>query len=34
MTMAFSAAPPIIARAKVGEKVTFDLKLTAARRAK
>lgn len=27
MTMAFNAAPSIVAGAKVGEKVTFDLKL-------
>jgi Cu/Ag efflux protein CusF len=30
MTMAFIAAPPIVAKAKVGEKVAFDLKLGAA----
>ena len=30
MTMAFTAAPPIIAKAKVGDKIAFDLKLGAA----
>lgn len=29
MTMAFAAAPPIVAKARVGEKVAFDLKLGA-----
>jgi Cu(I)/Ag(I) efflux system protein CusF len=29
MTMPFTAAPPIIASAKVGEQVAFDLKLDA-----
>jgi len=29
MTMAFTAAPPIVAKAKVGEKVAFALKLGA-----
>jgi len=29
MTMAFTAAPPIVAKARVGEKVAFDLKLGA-----
>ena len=29
MTMAFSAAPPIVAKARIGEKVAFDLKLGA-----
>jgi Cu/Ag efflux protein CusF len=27
MTMAFTASPPIVAKARVGEKVAFDLKL-------
>ncbi|MDB5582284.1 MAG: copper-binding protein [Bradyrhizobium sp.] len=30
MTMAFTATPAIIAKAKVGEQATFDLKLGAA----
>ena len=30
MTMAFTAGPSIVAKAKVGEKVAFDLKLGAA----
>jgi Cu/Ag efflux protein CusF len=30
MTMAFTAAAPIVAKTRVGEKVTFDLKLGAA----
>ncbi|MEO7688025.1 MAG: copper-binding protein [Sphingomonas sp.] len=29
MTMAFTAAPPIVAKARVGEKVAIDLKLGA-----
>ena len=28
--MAFTAPPPVIAKARVGEKVPFHLKLTAA----
>jgi Cu/Ag efflux protein CusF len=30
MTMAFTASPAIVAKAKVGEQVAFDLKLGAA----
>ncbi|MDH7972571.1 copper-binding protein [Sphingomonas sp. AR_OL41] len=30
MTMAFTAAPPIVAKSMVGESVAFDLKLGAA----
>lgn len=30
MTMAFTAAPPIVAKSKVGESVAFNLKLGAA----